>query len=287
MPGVTVWDELKVVLVRLSEGQPSVCRVRAYWVPLLVRSCSRILWGTRCRKWTRAGCRRSGSTWRLGLSRRPRNCTASSGDDVELRVGALPYPPGLGAAVSQPVTTLPLPDLLDSREITVELDGPAVVRSGHTLRHSLLVRNLPARDLQIATNGQVTAAVVDPQTGEVVGGFSGWQTAPLVIFRVAAGATERPAADRHGQLYAPAWLCGPSRRMGNPGNAHTRPAPPRLTQQAHTDPAPHNHRLNQATRSRLAQGRRPALANSGCPTAGACRCRWLKGGQLPRVGPID
>ena len=87
--------------------------------------------------------------------------------------------------------TAPLPGLLDSREITVELDGPAVVRSGHTLRHGLLVRDLSGRDLQIATNGSVTAAVVDPQTGEVVGGFSGWQTAPLIIFRVAASATER------------------------------------------------------------------------------------------------
>ena len=65
-----------------------------------------------------------------------------------------------------------------------------MVRSGHTLRHSLLVRNLSGRDLQIATNGQVTAVVVDPQTGEVVGGFSGAQALPLVIFRVAAGATE-------------------------------------------------------------------------------------------------
>jgi len=58
------------------------------------------------------------------------------------------------------------------------------------LRHSLLVRNRSGRELLIATNGQVTAAVVDPQTGEVVGGFSGAQPAPLVIFRVAAGATE-------------------------------------------------------------------------------------------------
>ena len=169
------------------------------------------------------------------------------GDDVELRVGALPYPPDPEPHPRQ--VTAPLPDLLDSREVTVELDGPAVVRSGHTLRHSLLVRNLSGRDLQIATNGQVTAAVVDPQTGEVVGGFSGRQTAPLVIFRVAAGADRAdPAADRYGQLYAPAWLCGSSRGMGNPGNAHARPAPPRLAQQAHTDPAPHNHRLNQATR---------------------------------------
>src|ERR1700734_558897 len=83
------------------------------------------------------------------------------GDDVELTVGALPYPPG--AQPRPRPATAPLPDLLDSREVTVELDGPAVVRSGHTSRHSLLVRNLAGRDLQIATNGQVTAVVVDPQ----------------------------------------------------------------------------------------------------------------------------
>jgi hypothetical protein len=72
-----------------------------------------------------------------------------------------------------------------------ELDGPATVRSGHTLRHGLLLRNLTTAELQIATNGQVTAAVVDPQTGEVVGGFSGAQTLPLIVFRVAPGQSGR------------------------------------------------------------------------------------------------
>jgi hypothetical protein len=167
---VTVWDELKVVLVRLSEEQPRV--LLGYPMPEVDKG--RV------------------PPFRIDLA--PWAVTTAEelhrqfGDDVELRVGALPYPPGPEPR-PRPVTT-PLPDLLDSREITVELDGPAVVRSGHTLRHSLLVRNLSGRELQIATNGQVTAAVVDPQTGEVVGGFSGWQTAPLVIFRVAAGATE-------------------------------------------------------------------------------------------------
>ena len=85
----------------------------------------------------------------------------------------------------------PPADLLDPHEIAVELAGPAVVRSGHTLRHGLLLRNCTCRDLQIATNGQVTAVVVDPHTGEVVGGYAGFQQLPLVIFRVAPGQTER------------------------------------------------------------------------------------------------
>jgi len=72
-----------------------------------------------------------------------------------------------------------------------ELAGPAVVSSGHTLWHGLLLRNLTGRELQIATNGQVTAIVVDPHTGEVVGGFAGFQNRPLIIFRVAPGQTEQ------------------------------------------------------------------------------------------------
>jgi hypothetical protein len=168
---VTVWDELKVVLVRLREEQPRV--LMSFPMPEVDKG--RV------------------PPFRIDLA--PWAVTTAEelhrqfGDDVELRVGALPYPPGPEPR-PRPVTA-PLPDLLDSREITVELDGPAVVRSGHTFRHGLLVRNLSGRDLQIATNGQVTAAVVDPQTGEVVGGFSGWEALPLVIFRVAASAAER------------------------------------------------------------------------------------------------
>jgi hypothetical protein len=66
-----------------------------------------------------------------------------------------------------------------------------VVRSGYTLRHGLLLRNCTGRDLQIATNGQVTAVVLDPHTGEVAGGFAGFQTLPLIIVRVAPGQAER------------------------------------------------------------------------------------------------
>lgn len=171
---MTAWDELTVVLVRLREEQPGVLLM----YPTLELDPGRVPpvppFGIRLAPWAAATA--------AELHRQ-------FGDDVELRVGALLYPPGAHPR-PRPVTA-PLPDLLDSREATAELDGPAVVRAGHTLRHSLLVRNMSGRELQIATNGHVTAAVVDPQTGEVVGGFSGAQALPLVIFRVAAGATER------------------------------------------------------------------------------------------------
>jgi hypothetical protein len=59
-------------------------------------------------------------------------------------------------------------DLLDPQEAEARLDGPATVRSGQTLHHGLLVCNLAGRELTIATNGQVTAVVVDPRTGKVM-----------------------------------------------------------------------------------------------------------------------
>jgi hypothetical protein len=111
------------------------------------------------------------------------------GDLVSLTVGALPYPPGAaGRHVPSPGQAA---DPLGPGEADVELDGPAVVRSGHTLRHGLLVRNRSGAELAIATNGQVTAVIVDPGSGEVVGGFSGAQHLPLITFRVPPAGMER------------------------------------------------------------------------------------------------
>jgi hypothetical protein len=112
---------------------------------------------------------------------------------VDLRVGALSYPPGRRPAGDVPPSSGPpeRPPLLGPAEAEAELDGPAVVRSGHTVHHGLLVRDRSGAGLGIATNGSITASVVDPTTGEEVGGFVGWQTLPGVVFRVPPGGTER------------------------------------------------------------------------------------------------
>jgi hypothetical protein len=170
---VTAWDELKPVLARLRDRQPGVlARYPSLDFDLVVRTPPISVHLT---------------SWAADAAE---ELHRQFGSDVELTVGFLPYPP------DRPVPPLrrapgQIPDLLDPREVTVALDGPAAVSSGHTLRHHLSVHNLTGSELQIATNGHVTAAVVDPQTGETVGGFPGAQTLALKVFRVIPGGSVR------------------------------------------------------------------------------------------------
>jgi hypothetical protein len=107
------------------------------------------------------------------------------GASVTLLLGSFPYPE------SQP-RIWPGGDgteEMDPAEMTVRLDAPIVVSSGHNVRGALRVNNLSADAIVAMTNGIVTAQVVNPLTGEVVGGYTGFQTAPLVRFEVAPGET--------------------------------------------------------------------------------------------------
>jgi hypothetical protein len=79
------------------------------------------------------------------------------GNDLDLTVGALPYPPGHPAAA--PARHRPAPGPARLHENAAELADPAVVRSGQNLRHGLLLRNLTGHELQIGTNAQVTPAL--------------------------------------------------------------------------------------------------------------------------------
>jgi hypothetical protein len=164
---MAAWDELKVVLARLRDEQPDVLmgwpNPRTDHVPPF---------GIKLASWATATA--------AELRRR-------FGDDVELTVGALPYPPGRPSRF-RPGAGLP-PDLLDPQQVTAELDGPGVVRSGHTLWHGLLVGNLTRQRLTVL--GHLTAVVVDTHTGRVVGGFAGAQALGAAPYQLAAGATER------------------------------------------------------------------------------------------------
>jgi hypothetical protein len=168
---MTVWSELREALSRLSAEEPDALRAspgldqdeadRPYCIELAA--------------WASAAAE--------DLHRR-------FGDEVHLTVGALPYPPGRPPRWPKGPAREPAP-LLAPDEAEVELDGPAVVRSGYELRHGLLVRDRSGSGLAIATSGQVTGAVIDPATDDVVGGFSGWLASVLVVFRVPPNGTER------------------------------------------------------------------------------------------------
>jgi hypothetical protein len=168
---MAVWDELRGVLARLRDEQPGVLML--YPMPEADEG-GPPPFVIRLAPWAAATA--------AELHRQ-------FGDDVELTVGALGYPPGHPPA--RPPAAGPAPDLLDPDEIAAGLDGLAVVCSGHNLLHGLLLRNLTGRELQIATNGQVAAVVVDPRTGEVAGGFSGPEHRPLIMFTVPPGQTGR------------------------------------------------------------------------------------------------
>ena len=168
---MVVWDELKAVLTRLRDQQPGTL---ALFPEPEVDEGRQPPFTIHLAAWATAAAEQ--------LHRQ-------FGGNVDLTVGALPYPPG--RQLDRPPAPRPHLDLLDPQEITAELDGPAVVRSGETLQHGLLLGNRTGHELQIATNGQVTAAIIDPQTSEVVGGFSGFQTRALIVFRVAPGQTRR------------------------------------------------------------------------------------------------
>ena len=114
------------------------------------------------------------------------------GDAVELTVGVFPYPPSSevdDAAVGDRATARPQLPLLPEDEFEVGLGGEIVVPSGGTVHGSLRLRNCGSAEVVIETNGGVTARVVDPETGDGVGGFFGLQMAPLITFRIPPGGT--------------------------------------------------------------------------------------------------
>jgi hypothetical protein len=110
------------------------------------------------------------------------------GAEVVLTVGALGYPdPSIGPVrrVTQHASRL------DPAEVSVALDGPARVASGHTVMQCLLITNHRDEELVLITNGQLTADVVDRDTGEEVGGYAGAQRLSRREFRVSPAATVR------------------------------------------------------------------------------------------------
>jgi len=162
---MTVWDELKVVLLDLEAahaltGFPDP-RSDAHREPPFEITLAP--WATEAAE---------------DLRRR-------FGDDVDLIVGVLRYPqrqPGR----QYPTAPDDIPDM-DLRLMSVGLDAPIIVASGHWATGGLRINNLSAANIVICTNGHVTAQVVDPRTRVLVGGGTGIERLPGVHFRAAPG----------------------------------------------------------------------------------------------------
>jgi len=165
---MAVWDEVKVVLARLRQQQREA--LQEYPDPTS--------------EYRRPPVAITLAPWAVAIAEDLRR---RFGDDVDLTLGALAYPQG----EPRRILTRPPAESLDPRRATVDLDGPAVVGCGHTGWHGLLVQNLGGEDLEVATNGHVTAEVVDPATGEMVGRSVGAERMPLIVFRIGPGQTER------------------------------------------------------------------------------------------------
>jgi hypothetical protein len=113
-------------------------------------------------------------------------------DAVELKVGAFPYPmpeqasPLLTYRPAQYQSAVPL---ITSEGLDVTIANDLVVETGRTGRGFLVFTNVGSGDVVLDTNGWITGKVVDPATGEVVGGDVGMQTMPLVQYSITPGET--------------------------------------------------------------------------------------------------
>jgi hypothetical protein len=108
---------------------------------------------------------------------------ARFGDAAELKVGAFAYP--------MPVES---PSDFEARSATSRAEVPLIstltgafesdvsVTPGGRWHGPLRLANLGRDVVVLKTNGGLTARVLDPNSGEVVGGFVGFQTMPLVRF---------------------------------------------------------------------------------------------------------
>lgn len=112
------------------------------------------------------------------------------GTDVDLTVGFLHYPdrrllgPG---GIEQPPRPVGDEELLPEVKLSASLDEPIAVASGHSTHSTLRLHNHQGSLEVLNTNGNVTARVLDPCNGAVVGGYDGAQHLPLVTFQIPPG----------------------------------------------------------------------------------------------------
>lgn len=92
------------------------------------------------------------------------------GPDVELTVGAMTYPEGTVEHPDGVQSWWPEVPTATATEIVVTVDTPLIVASGHEVAAGLTVHNRSTDPIRLWTNGTLVGLVVDPGTGDLVGG---------------------------------------------------------------------------------------------------------------------
>ncbi|HEX4433628.1 MAG TPA: hypothetical protein VH012_02285 [Acidimicrobiales bacterium] len=162
------------------------------------------------------------------------------GAAVDLTVGFLHYPDcGFGDSLAPPFASPDRPRLEPlPQELSVTTDEPLEVASGANLASAIRFINEGPAEVVVRTNGHLTAVVIDPESKEAVGGYSGAQAMPLIRFSApTGGSVEIPllvgtASIVPGLGYAvPAglWAIEISLALGDAGGHRTPPIPLNVT----------------------------------------------------------
>ena len=155
---VTAWDELKTRLMELEDGD---CLLS--W-PNPLGECGKPPYLVHLQPWA--------VDVAEGLH-------TLLGDAVNLRVGVMTYPDRhiVPSSVAPPLSTL-----LDPTMMTAALEGPSEVATGRTLVTALRFHNHTDEEVAIHTQEEWTdTRLVDPDTGDIVGGYTGYIPRPLNI----------------------------------------------------------------------------------------------------------
>jgi hypothetical protein len=110
------------------------------------------------------------------------------GEAADLKVGAFAFPMPTDSGDRLPILR---PDVLpiSLEGVDVSLADDVTVASGRVAHGSLEFSNCGTAEVTLDTNGTVTARILDPSTLDVVGGFVGMQTMPLISFQIVPGGT--------------------------------------------------------------------------------------------------
>lgn len=173
LEAVSSWDELRAILGELMTADPPP--LRTFPGPDAVDMVPPF--------------RIALAPWALDVAQR---LHAQFGDDVQLTVGYLRYPsrelPDHRGRDPAPASAAGVP-LLQEREAEVATRRSLTVRSGYDLHSELLVTNRGPAPLVVESTGTIFGRVLDPATGDVVGGYAGQHPLPLVRSTASPGET--------------------------------------------------------------------------------------------------